>query len=177
MAITIVQTPQPGERAEYEKLLKKIFPTKPLYIFLAVSAALLVLMAVQHFVNPSKYSLMFIAVSLLCIVLGGSILFATKKSIPLAQGQLLDSIGETKSYTFTDTQVTITPGDGESVIYPRNKLIGQYCTDRYYIFCFANRSMLIPMVIGITHENIDALNTVVKENNARGVKLKRLKLK
>ena len=60
---------------------------------------------------------------------------------------------------------------------PTGKLIGQYFAGDFYVFCVADRSRMVPMVIGITPDNIDALNAVVQANNARGIKLKKLKVK
>lgn len=177
MNIEFEYTPPRSDEDEYRKILKKLFPTMPLYIFLAISAVLLIVMLLQHVYNPATMSLVFISISALCIMFGGLILRSTKSSLPFAEKEIMATLGKKRSFVFNDTDFLVTSEDEETIEYSRVKLIGQYCTDRHYIFCIANRPAMIPMVVGITPENIDALNSIVQSNNSRGVKLRKLKLR
>ena len=177
MDITVSYTSQSEEHATYERLLKKIFPTIPLYIFLSITIALLVFMVIQHIASPSTYSLVFISISLLCVLFGGSILLSTKKSLPRAKALVMGSVGKSRKYRFTDAEISVSDIHGESINYRTDKLVGQYFTGKYYVFCIAEGTKMLPVVIGVTPENVDWIDEVVKHNNARGIKLKKLKMK
>lgn len=177
MPVVITHSPRPDEAGAYERILHKILPTRPLYFFLAVSALLMALMIARHLRGPSSQSLIFILIAALCLLLGGAMLYATYKSLPPARARLLASLGHARTYTFTEDTLTI-EGDPEGPLtYARSKLAGQYCTDRHYIFCFAEGARMAPVVIGVDEENLSALNEIVQGNVLRGVKLKRIRIR
>ena len=174
MPIYFEYTPSEANMRAYSKLLKRLFPTRPLYIFLGVSAALMLLMLAQHIFTPSSRSLIYMSISLLCFLFGGCVLFSTKKSLPAAEELLKNSIGKKQCYIISDTEINI-DSENSSLRFQRSRLVGQYSTDWYYIFCISNHLSFIPVIVGINDGNIDALNRLIEDNARRGIKMKKLR--
>ena len=174
MDIHFSYTPTEASWAMYQRLMKKLLPTKPLYVFLAVAGITLVVMVAQHIYNPSSRSLIFISLSLLFILFGGCILYSTKKSIPVAVERLKATIGKTQNYSIDEGEVRIT-ADGKTETFARRRVLGQYCTDKFYVFCISDRITFFPVIVGITRDNVDELNKFIESNSSRGIKLKKLR--
>lgn len=176
MQIVITQTPSENDRALYERVLAKLFPTKPLWFFLAVAAGLTATLAVRYFNAPSESTLLYICVALLCMALAGGVLFATKKNLPPVRERLAASFGQTLTYTLTDELFAVENEAGARTEYPIRKLAVQYCSNRAYVFCFADGARMAPQILIPTPENLSSLNTFVKSNAKKGCKIKRINL-
>ena len=175
MKITLEYVPLESDWEDMDRIINKIYAEKPLYAFLILTIILLCVMIVRQRTYPESASTVFIIVSAGLFAGGSLFLYKTKKHKPEVRRILRSTIGNQQRITFADGKVYLPEGMVNEKEYPDSIVLGQYCTDRYYIAFLASHPQSI-LIVKMTSDIRDALNQLAQMLGKKRVPLKKLRV-
>lgn len=157
-----------------EQLIRNVFRIYPLIISGTLTLIIGIYMLFSYLDTGNRASFIFCWLCAAFIAAIGWMLVYSWRTRPILLRDLGDSLNREKRIVFTDEGIAIHTAN-TSDRYRTEEMLGQFWYNDYYALYLKNKEQKQLIIIPITANNVDQLNTVIQFYHARKKRLSKLK--